>query len=58
LKDGQKSQSTATSNDRIVGEFFAVKNGQIQEVHAVLFNLPDAQPTGWESQYGPQRGGR
>lgn len=58
LKDGLKSQSTATTNDRLVGEFFAVKNGQIQEVHAVLFNLQDAQPTGWEPQYGPQRGGR
>jgi hypothetical protein len=58
LKDGAKSQSTATTNDRLVGEFFAVKNGQIQEVHAVLFNLQDAQPTGWEPQYGPQRGGR
>jgi len=58
LKDGAKSQSTATTNDRLVGEFFAVKNGQIQEVHAVLFNLQDAQPTGWESQYGPHRGGR
>jgi hypothetical protein len=53
-----KSQSTATTNDRLVGEFFAVKNGQIQEIHAVLFNLQDAQPTGWEPQYGPQRGGR
>lgn len=58
LKDGVKSQSTATTNDRLVGEFFAVKNGQIQEIHAVLFNLQDAQPTGWEPQYGPQRGGR
>jgi hypothetical protein len=58
LKDGAKSQSQATTNDRLVGEFFAVKNGQIQEVHAVLFNLPDAQPTGWEPQYGPHRGGR
>ena len=57
LKDGAKSQSTATSNDRLVAEFFAVKNGMIQEVHAVLFNLPDAQPTGWEPQYGPGRGG-
>jgi hypothetical protein len=53
-----QSQSTATTNDRLVGESFAVKNGQIQEVHAVLFNLPDAQPTGWEPQYGPLRGGR
>ena len=57
LKDGSKSQSVATSNDRLVAEFFAVKKGQIQEVHAVLFNLPDAQPTGWEPMYGPRRGG-
>jgi hypothetical protein len=57
MKDGIKSQSVATSNDRLVAEFFAVKNGMIQEVHAVLFNLPDAQPTGWEPQFGPGRGG-
>jgi len=57
LKDGMKSQSTVTSNDRLVAEFFAVKNGMIQEVHAVLFNLPDAQPTGWPPEYGPGRGG-
>ena len=58
LKDGAKSQSAATSNDRLVAEFFAVKKGQIQEVHAVLFNLPDAQPTGWPPDYGPGRGGK
>jgi hypothetical protein len=57
LKDGMKSESVATTNDRLVGEFFAVKSGKIQEVHAVLFNLPDAQATGWEPQYGPPRGG-
>jgi len=57
LKDGAKSQSAATTNDRLVAEFFAVKSGMIQEVHAVLFNLPDAQPTGWEPWYGPGRGG-
>ena len=57
LKDGMKSQSVATSNDRLVAEFLAVKNGMIQEIHAVLFNLPDAQPTGWEPWYGPGRGG-
>lgn len=57
LKDGSKSQSAATTNDRLVAEFFAVKAGRIQEIHAVLFNLPDAQPTGWEPQYGPKRGG-
>jgi hypothetical protein len=53
-----KSQSVATSNDRLVAEFFAVKNGMIQEIHAVLFNLPDAEPTGWAPEYGPGRGGR
>jgi hypothetical protein len=58
LKDGAKSQSVATSNDRLVAEFFAVKAGRIQEVHAVLFNLPDAKPTGWEPQFGPGRGGQ
>jgi hypothetical protein len=57
LKDGMKSQNVATSNDRLVAEFFAVKNGMISEVHAVLFNLPDAQPTGWPPEYGPGRGG-
>ncbi|MBN1239439.1 MAG: hypothetical protein JXB36_13130 [Gammaproteobacteria bacterium] len=57
LKDGMESQSVATSNDRLVGEFFAVKNGWIQEVHAVLSNLEDSEPTGWEPDYGPGRGG-
>lgn len=58
LKEGMKSQSTATANDRLVAEFFAIKSGWIQEIHAVLFNLPDDQPTGWEPDYGPGRGGR
>ena len=58
LKDGAKSQSVATSNDRLVGEFFAVKNGRIQEVHAVLFNVPDAEPSVWPAEYGPGRGGK
>ena len=57
IKDGMKSESTATANDRLVAEFFCVKSGKIQEIHAVLFNLPDAQPTGWEPQFGPGRGG-
>ncbi|HVZ22725.1 MAG TPA: hypothetical protein VG871_16745, partial [Vicinamibacterales bacterium] len=57
LKAGAKSQSAATTNDRLVAEFFAVKGGRIQEIHAVLFNLPDAQPTGWAPMYGPPRGG-
>jgi hypothetical protein len=57
IKDGMKSESTATANDRLVAEFFCVKSGKIQEIHAVLFNLPDAKPTGWEPQFGPGRGG-
>jgi hypothetical protein len=56
LKGGAQSQSVATSNDRLVAEFFAVKAGWIQEIQAVLFNLPDAKPTGWPADYGPARG--
>ena len=55
LKAGAKSQSVATSNDRLVAEFFAVKNGQLSEIHAVLFNLPDEKPTGWAPDEGPGR---
>jgi hypothetical protein len=57
LKDGMESQSVSTSNSRIVGEFFTVKRGLIQEVHAVLFNVPDTAPSGWNPEYGPARGG-
>lgn len=57
LKDGMESQSMATSNDRLVAEFFSVKSGMIQEIHAVLYNLPDAVPGVWDSDYGPGRGG-
>jgi hypothetical protein len=55
LKAGAKSQSTATANDRLVAEFFAIKVGYIQAIQAVLFNLPDAKPTGWPPDYGPGR---
>jgi hypothetical protein len=55
LKGGAKSQSVATANDRLVAEFFAIKAGYIQEIQAVLFNLPDAKPTGWPADYGPGR---
>ena len=53
LKGGLQSQSAATTNDRLVAEFFAVKRGQIQEIQAVLFNLPDAKATGWPRDTGP-----
>jgi hypothetical protein len=56
LKGGAKSQSIATSNDRLVAEFFAIKNGFIQEIQAVLFNLPDSKATGWPPAYGPGPG--
>jgi len=54
-KGGAKSQSVATANDRLVAEFFAIKAGYIQEIQAVLFNLPDDKPTGWPAGYGPGR---
>lgn len=57
LKDGMESQSAATSNSRIVAEWFTVKKGMIQEVHAVLFNVDDDLPPVWEADYGPGRGG-
>lgn len=57
LKDGMESQSLATSNDRLVAEFFQVKNGNIQEIHAVLYNIPDAVAGNWEAGYGPGKGG-
>ncbi len=53
IKGGATSQSNVTSNDRLVAEFFAVKRGYIQEIQAVLFNLPDSQPTGWPPDTGP-----
>jgi hypothetical protein len=56
IKGGETSESTVTSNDRLVAEFFAVKRSYIQEIQAVLFNLPDAQPTGWPPDTGPGRG--
>ncbi len=52
-----KSQSPATTNDRLVAECFAIKSGWIQEIHAVLVNRPDDKPTGWPPDYGPGRGG-
>lgn len=55
MKEGATSKSVATSNDRLVGEFFAIKAGHIQEIQAVLFNLPDDKPTNWPADYGPGR---
>ena len=57
LKAGAQSQSVATSNSRLVGEFFAIQNGHITEIQATLINLPDSVPTGWPtSDYGPDQG--
>ena len=57
LEDGQKSQIVATANSRIVAEYFSVKRGLIQEVHAVLFNVPDTLPPQWPADHGSGRGG-
>jgi hypothetical protein len=57
LKEGAKSQNVATSNDRLVGEFFAIQNGYITHIQAVLVNVKDEVPTGWSTpDYGPGRG--
>jgi hypothetical protein len=57
LKSGARSQNVATSNDRLVGEFFAVQNQNISEIQAVLVNRPDSHPTGWPTtDYGPDQG--
>jgi hypothetical protein len=56
--EGVENASSVTAYDRIVGEFFTVKSGLIQEVQAVLVNRSDSQPTGWDTRwYGPGRGG-
>jgi hypothetical protein len=56
--DGVQNAAAVTSIDRLVAEFFTVKAGRIQEVQAVMMNLPDAEPTGWDTRwYGPGRGG-
>lgn len=57
-KDGVTNESAVTADDRLVAEFFSVKSGRIQEVHAVLFNRDDDEPTGWDTDwYGPGKGG-
>ena len=57
LKDGMESQSAATTNSRIVAEFFTVKSGMMQEIHAVLFNVSEDLPPVWDPEYSPPRGG-
>jgi hypothetical protein len=56
--DGAQNASSVTAFDRIVGEFFTVKSGKIQEIQAVLVNRKDAEPTGWNTRwFGPGPGG-
>lgn len=57
MKDGPQDMPAGPRSDRLVAEFFSVKNGMIAEINAVLVNLDDAEPTGWEPDYGPGRGG-
>jgi hypothetical protein len=59
MQDGPQDMPAGPRNDRLVAEFFAVKNGMIAEIHAVLINLADSEPTGWDTDpVGPTRGGR
>ena len=56
--EGVQNAASVTQYDRIVGEFFTVKSGKIQEVQAVLVDRPDAKPTGWDTKwFGPGAGG-
>jgi hypothetical protein len=55
IKAGLKSRSEATSHDRLVAEFFAVRSGMIEEIQAVIVNRPDELSTGWAPDYGPDR---
>jgi hypothetical protein len=56
--DGVQNAASVTAFDRLVGEFFTVKSGKIQEIQAVLVNLNDKEPTGWNTQwFGPGPGG-
>ncbi|MFM1886989.1 MAG: hypothetical protein RL026_2146 [Pseudomonadota bacterium] len=56
--DGAQNASSVTAFDRIVGEFFTVKAGKLQEIQAVLVNRKDAEPTGWDTPwFGPGPGG-
>jgi hypothetical protein len=57
MKDGATPRSAAQSVDRLVAEFFAIRNGQIWDIQAVLSNRDDSLPTGWDPDYGPARGG-
>jgi hypothetical protein len=56
LKAGAKSDFLSSANDLLVGEFFAIQNGQIREIQSVLYGMPDAKPTGWPADYGPGPG--
>jgi len=52
-----ESTNVATSNNRLVGEFFQVNSGKIQEIQAVLTNIEDSDPSVWQADYGPGYGG-
>ena len=55
LKGGAKSQSVATRTTGSSRSSSRSRRGYIQEIQAVLFNLPDEKPTGWPAGYGPGR---
>ncbi len=56
--DGAQNAASVTQFDRIVGEFFTVKAGKIQEIQAVLVDRPEDKPTGWNTKwFGPGPGG-
>jgi hypothetical protein len=57
LKTGVKPNRPAQAAERLVAEFFAVRNGQIFDIQAVMVNRDGKLPSAWSPDYGPTRGG-
>jgi hypothetical protein len=57
LKTGVKPNRPAQAAERLVAEFFAVRNGQIFDIQAVMVNRDGNLPSAWAPDYGPTRGG-
>jgi hypothetical protein len=57
LKTGVTPNRPAQAATRLVAEFFAIRNGQIWDIQAVMVNRDEQLPSAWEPDYGPTRGG-
>jgi hypothetical protein len=57
MKTGATPKRPAQAAERLVAEFFAVRNGQIWDIQAVMVNRDEKLPSAWAPDYGPTRGG-